>query len=67
MFQEMLDRVEEDALRYLFLIQPVIEQELPQRREQPMYYQQAGAAAVSGDGPRAKKARSTIPSKRKKR
>ncbi|MDD8016509.1 MAG: preprotein translocase subunit SecA, partial [Acidobacteriota bacterium] len=67
MFQEMLDRVEEDALRYLFLIQPVIEQELPQRREQPMYYQQAGAAAASGDGPRAKKARSTIPSKRKKR
>ncbi len=32
MFQSMLDRIEEDAVRYLFLIQPVVEQPVPERR-----------------------------------
>jgi preprotein translocase subunit SecA len=63
MFQAMLDRVEEDTLRYLFLIQPVIEEELPQRKEQRLYYQQPqGQPAQS----RPKEVRSMIPKKRKK-
>jgi preprotein translocase subunit SecA len=63
MFQQMLDRIEEDAVRYLFLIQPVVEVERPQRREQPMYYQRPQAAA---GGVRAKQARPLIPGKKKR-
>jgi preprotein translocase subunit SecA len=63
MFQAMMDRVEEDTIRYLFLIQPVVEQELPQRRQQPLYYQQAPAAAPP---PRGRQVRSVIPKGRKK-
>ena len=37
MFQSMLDRIEEDAVRYLFLIQPVIDQPAPVRRQAPVY------------------------------
>ncbi len=33
MFQAMLDRIEEDAVRYLFLIQPVVDQPAPVRRQ----------------------------------
>mgnify|MGYP005832869071 CR=1 FL=1 len=64
MFQDMLDKVEEDAVRYLFLIQPVAEQPAPERRQAPLYYQrpQAGQSPV-----RARQARSMIPSGRKKR
>jgi len=67
MFQAMMDRIEEDAVRYLFLIQPVVEETAPQprRREQPLYYQRAGENA-GGDGSKARQARSTIPRKRKK-
>ncbi len=64
MFQQMLDRIEEDAVRYLFLIQPVVEVERPERKMQPMYYQrphQSAAGAV-----RVKQARPLIPGKRKK-
>jgi preprotein translocase subunit SecA len=63
MFQSMLDRIEEDAVRYLFLIQPVIEQEVPERRQAPVYYQRPQGPS----GQRAKQARSMIPSKRRKR
>jgi len=63
MFQQMLDRIEEDAVRYLFLIQPVVEVERPQRREQPLYYQRPQAAA---GGIRAKQARPLIPGKKKR-
>jgi len=63
MFQQMLDRIEEDAVRYLFLIQPVVEVERPQRREQPLYYQRPPAAA---GGIRAKQARPLIPGKKKR-
>ncbi|HVP90069.1 MAG TPA: preprotein translocase subunit SecA [Terriglobales bacterium] len=62
MFQSMLDRIEEDALRYIFLIQPVVEQPVPVRRQAPVYYQQPQGPT----GQRAKQARSTIPGKRKK-
>jgi preprotein translocase subunit SecA len=62
MFQAMLDRIEEDTIRYLFLIQPVVEEELPQRRQQPVYYQQPRGAPA----PRGRQARSMIPRGRKK-
>jgi preprotein translocase subunit SecA len=63
MFQAMLDRIEEESLRYLFLFQPVVEEELPERREQPIFYQRPQAASSS----RIKQARSLIPKKRKKK
>jgi preprotein translocase subunit SecA len=63
MFQSMLDRIEEDAVRYLFLIQPVLEQPAPERRQAPVYYQQPQGPS----GQRARQARSMIPGKRKKR
>jgi preprotein translocase subunit SecA len=62
MFQAMMDRIEEDTIRYLYLIQPVIEEELPQRRQQPLHYGQP----QGGPPPRAKQARSLIPKGKKK-
>jgi preprotein translocase subunit SecA len=63
MFQSMLDRIEEDAVRYVFLIQPVIEQPVPERRQAPVFYQRPQGSS----GQRAKQARSVIPGKRKRR
>ena len=64
MFQAMMDRVEEEALRFLFLLQPATEQTFPKRKEQHLFYQEPQRAA---DGPqRIKQARSTIPSKKKR-
>jgi preprotein translocase subunit SecA len=63
MFQAMMDRIEEDSIRYLFLIQPVVQEEVPQRKQQPLYYQQPQAAAPP---PRGRQVRSTIPSGRKR-
>jgi preprotein translocase subunit SecA len=63
MFQAMLDRIEEESLRYLFLFQPVVEEESPERREQPLFYQRPQAPS----SPRIKQARSLIPKKRKKK
>jgi len=64
MFQAMMDRIEEDSVRYLFLIQPVVQEEAPQRKQQPLYYQQPHAAA--SPPPRGRQVRSTIPKGRKK-
>ena len=64
LFSEMLDRIEDETLRYLFLIQPVVEQEMPERKEQPMYYQRAQGG---GQVQTSRKARSVIPKKRKKK
>jgi preprotein translocase subunit SecA len=63
MFQSMLDRIEEDAVRYVFLIQPVIEQPVQERRQSPVFYQRPQGSP----GQRVKQARSMIPGKRKKR
>jgi len=63
MFQAMMDRIEEETIRYLFLLQPIKEEELPERKEQPLYYQHP----QDSPAPRAKQARSLIPKKRKKR
>jgi len=62
MFQSMLDRIEEDAVRYLFLIQPVTDQPAPVRRQTPVYYQQP----TGPSGQRSKQARAMIPGKRHK-
>jgi preprotein translocase subunit SecA len=64
MFQAMMDRIEDDTLRYLFLIQPVVEEEMPERKEQPMYYQRPQGG---GQIQTSRKARSVIPKKRKKK
>ncbi len=63
MFQSLLDRIEEDAVRYLFLVQPVMEQPVLERKQAPVYYQRPQGPS----GQRAKQARSMIPSKRKRR
>jgi len=62
MFQSLLDRIEEDAVRYLFLIQPVVDQPAPVRRQTPVYYQQP----TGPSGQRSKQARAMIPGKRHK-
>jgi preprotein translocase subunit SecA len=64
MFQAMMDRIEDEAMRYLFLIQPMVEEEMPRRKEQPLYYQRAQGGPV---GQKVRQARSLIPKKRKKR
>ncbi|MGB9835217.1 MAG: preprotein translocase subunit SecA [Candidatus Saccharicenans sp.] len=66
MFQQMLDRIEEDAVRYLFLIQPVVEAEMPKRREQPVYYQRPQQSAAAAGGTYLRQARPIIPGKKKK-
>ena len=63
MFQAMMDRIEDETIRYLFLIQPVLKEELPQRKQQTMYYQQPQQNPPST---KVKQARSLIPKKRKK-
>ncbi|MFC2169398.1 preprotein translocase subunit SecA [Acidobacteriota bacterium] len=63
MFQNMMDRIEEETVRYLYLLQPREEEEMPQRKEQPMYYQNPQSTPAY----RTKQARSMIPKKRKKK
>jgi preprotein translocase subunit SecA len=62
MFQSMLDRIEEDAVRYLFLIQPVLDEPAPVRKQTPVYYQKPQGPS----GQRARQARGMIPGKRHK-
>jgi preprotein translocase subunit SecA len=64
MFQAMMDRIEEDTIRYLFFLQPAVEESMPERREGPMYYRQPSQQTSA---PRSKQARSVIPKKRKKK
>jgi preprotein translocase subunit SecA len=78
MFQAMLDRIEDETVRYLFLIQPVAERverarepEPPQRRSRPLLYQRsnepAPAEREAGGAPRGQSVKATIPKKRKKK
>jgi preprotein translocase subunit SecA len=62
MFQAMLDRIEEDSIRYLFLIKPVVEEEMPQRRQQPLRYQQPQGAPA----PKGRQVMSLIPKGKRK-
>jgi preprotein translocase subunit SecA len=63
MYQAMMDRIEEETIKYLYLLQPVEETAMPQRKEQEMYYRQPS----NSPAPKSKKARSVIPKKRKKK
>jgi len=67
MFQAMMDRVEESAVRYLFLIQPVVEEAIQDRRPQPVYYQRATAGGQAAPAQKGRQARSVIPGRRAKR
>jgi hypothetical protein len=62
-----MDRIEESAVRYLFLIQPVIEENIPERRPQPVYYQRPTAGGQAAPAQRGRQARSVIPGRRAKR
>jgi preprotein translocase subunit SecA len=70
MFQAMLDRIEEETVRALFHVQPVVESEIrqPERRERPLLYRQPGTALPDAAPPsiKAGPVRTTIPKKRKK-
>jgi len=63
MFQAMMDRIEEETLKYLYLLQPVEKEELPERKEPEMYYKKPQSSPPR----QSKKARSVIPKKRKKK
>ncbi len=63
MYQDMMDRTEEEVIKYLYLLQPSVEEDIPQRKEQQLYYQQPQNAPQ----PKGKQARSMIPKKRKKK
>ncbi|MFW6137490.1 MAG: preprotein translocase subunit SecA, partial [Candidatus Aminicenantaceae bacterium] len=62
-YQAMMDRIEEETIKYLYLLQPVEDTRAPERKQQEMYYRQPGNAPA----PKSKKARSVIPKKRKKK
>ncbi len=64
MYQAMMDRIEEDTIRYLFFLQPAVEESMPVRREQPM---RMGGSSPQSSARRSKQARSVIPKKRKKK
>jgi len=64
MFQAMMDRIEEETVKYLYLLEPVAEEEMPERKEQTVYYQEP---ARNAPAQKEKKARSVIPKKRKKK
>jgi len=70
MFQGMMDRIEEETVRYLFLVQPVAERpaeaEMPQRRQRPLRYQQPSSSPQAAGPAKVREVRSTIPKKRKK-
>ncbi len=75
MFQSMLDRVEEDAVRYLFLVQPVNPEEERRKRQeeerrpkQKLYYQRPSEGAQAAPAQKARQARAMIPGgKRRKK
>jgi preprotein translocase subunit SecA len=64
MFQAMLDRIEDETVRYLYLLQPAVEQELARKPERPVY-RQGSPASTAGGAPKTA-ARAMIPKKRKK-
>ena len=64
MYQAMMDRIEEETIRYLYFLQPAVEESMPVRRERPVTY---GERPQQAPAPRVKQARSVIPKKRKKK
>ncbi|MGQ9577712.1 MAG: preprotein translocase subunit SecA [Candidatus Aminicenantales bacterium] len=68
MFQSMLDRIEEEAVRYIFLFQPVVvEREEPQPRPARRLFYGAPEQAVERAPSFRREARAVIPKKRKRR
>ncbi|HZX10295.1 MAG TPA: preprotein translocase subunit SecA, partial [Acidobacteriota bacterium] len=63
MFQSMMDRIEEETLRYLYLIEPVEKEKMAERKEPEIYYKKPQSSPPR----QSKKARSVIPKKRKKK
>ncbi len=63
MFQAMLDRIEDETVRYLYLLQPAVEQEMARKPERTVI-RRGPPAASSGGGPKTA-ARAMIPKKRK--
>jgi len=63
MFQAMMDRIEEETLKYLYLLQPIEEEEMPERKKPEVYYKKPQSSSPR----QSKKARSVIPKKRKKK
>ncbi|MBW2286150.1 MAG: preprotein translocase subunit SecA, partial [Deltaproteobacteria bacterium] len=64
MYQAMMDRIEEETIRFLYFLQPAVEESMPVRRARPVTY---GERPQQAPAPRAKQARSVIPKKRKKK
>ncbi len=64
MYQAMMDRIEEETIRFLYFLQPAVEESMPVRRERPLTY---GERPQQAPAPRSKQARSVIPKKRKKK
>ena len=62
MFQDMLDRIEDETVRYLYLLQPAVETEMTRRPERAAYRQ---GPPPGGGGPKTA-ARAMIPKKRKR-
>ncbi len=68
MFQAMLDRIEEEAIRYIFFFQPVVvEREEVARRPAPTLFYGAPEQATERAPSFRREARAVIPKKRKKR
>ncbi|MHB8055360.1 MAG: preprotein translocase subunit SecA, partial [Candidatus Aminicenantales bacterium] len=63
MFQAMLDRVEEETVRYLYLLKPAVEPEMTRKPERTFY--RLGPPAATGGAPKTA-ARGMIPKKRRK-
>ncbi len=68
MFQAMLDRIEEETIRYIFLFQPVVveREELPKQPARRVFYGAPAHAAETAPSFR-REARAVIPKKRKRR
>ncbi|MFA9454027.1 MAG: preprotein translocase subunit SecA, partial [Candidatus Aminicenantaceae bacterium] len=64
MYQAMMDRLEEETIRFLYFLQPAVEESMPVRRVRPVTY---GERPQQAPAPRTKQARSVIPKKRKKK
>jgi len=66
MYQAMLDRIEEETIRYLYLLQPVVETEMPVRRTERPTYRQGPPPPPSSPKGGGRQVRATIPGRRKK-
>jgi len=66
MFQAMLDRLEEETVRYLFLLQPVVEADMPVRRTERPAYRQGPPPPPPAPKGGGRQVRATIPGRKRK-